>query len=141
MTIAQLEKSWKAGKPDAMYLFYGEEEFLRADMLQRAIDSFIPDPSLHSFNYDQLSGNDHKIAEVIQCAKNYPVMTEIRVVICREAEKIFKTRTGEKVTPKDESRFDVLYEYLDDPNRNTLLSPGVPKKLQTSMSPTALVPA
>jgi len=120
-TIQQTEKAWKAGKPDSIYLFYGEEEYLRAEMLQRAVGTFIPDPSLRSFNYDQLSGNDHKIHDVINCAKNYPVMAEMRVVICREAEKIFKTRTGEKVTPKDESRFDVLYKYLEDPNRNALL--------------------
>jgi DNA polymerase-3 subunit delta len=120
-TIQQTEKAWKAGKPDAIYLFYGEEEFLRADMLGRALDAFIPDISLRSFNYDQLSGNDHKITDVINCAKNYPVMAEMRVVICREAEKIFAVRKGEKVGPKDEGKFDVLYNYLEDPNRNTLL--------------------
>ncbi len=120
-TIQQTEKDWKAGKADSIYLFYGEEEFLRAEMLGRALDTFIPDVSLRSFNYDQLSGNDHKINDVINCAKNYPVMAEMRVVIFREAEKLFKTRTGEKVTPKDESRFDPLYNYLEDPNRNTLL--------------------
>jgi DNA polymerase-3 subunit delta len=120
-TIEQVEKAWRSGKPDSIYLFYGDEEFLRADMLLRSLDTFIPDFSLRSFNYDQLSGNDHKIHDVISCAKNYPVMAEMRIVICREAEKIFKTRTGEKVTPKDESRFDALYAYLEDPNRSTLL--------------------
>ena len=120
-TIQQIEKDWKAGKPDSIYLFYGEEEFLRADMLERAIDTFIPDFSLRSFNYDQLSGYDHKINDVITCAKNYPVMAEMRVVIFREAEKLFAVRKGEKAGPKDESKFDPLYNYLDDLNRNTLL--------------------
>ncbi len=121
MTIQQLEKSLKAGKPDAIYLFYGEEEFLRAEMLERTLDTVISDFSLRSFNYDQLSGYDHKINDVINCAKNYPVMAEMRVVICREAEKIFAVRKGEKVGPKDEGKFDVLYHYLEDPNRSTLL--------------------
>lgn len=121
MTTQQLDKAWRAGKPDAIYLFYGEEEYLRADMLHRALDTFIPDLSLRSFNYDQLSGNDHKINDVVNCARNYPVMAEMRVVICREAEKLLNTRKGEKAGPKDESRFDVLYNYLEDPNRNTLL--------------------
>lgn len=120
-TLQQIEKSWRAGKADAVYIFYGAEEFQRADMLLRAIETFIPDPSLRSFNYDQLSGDDHKIPEVINCAKNYPVMAEMRVVIIRQAEKILKPRKGEKVGPKDESRFDPLYAYLEDPNRNTLL--------------------
>ncbi len=120
-TFQQIEKAWRAGKPDSIYLFYGEEEYLRAEMLGRAIDTFIPDASLRSFNYDQLSGNDHKINDVINCAKNYPVMAEMRVVICREAEKVLSARKGEKAGPKDESRFDVLYNYLEDPNRNTLL--------------------
>ena len=121
MTIQQLEKSFKAGKPDSIYLFYGEEEFLRAQMIEHALDTFISDFSLRSFNYDQLSGYDHKINDVINCAKNYPVMAEMRVVVCREAEKIFAVRKGEKVGPKDEGKFDVLYNYLEDPNRNTLL--------------------
>ncbi|MEI8134901.1 MAG: DNA polymerase III subunit delta [bacterium] len=121
MTIQQLEKSWQSGKPDAIYFFYGEEEFLRSELLTKALDAFIPDFSLRSFNYDQLSGTTHKIADVINCAKNYPVMSDLRVVICTEAEKMLTPRGAEKVTPKDESRFDVLYDYLEDPNRNTIL--------------------
>jgi DNA polymerase-3 subunit delta len=121
MTSQQLEKAWRAGKPDASYLFYGEEEFLRAEMLQRALDTFIPDYSLRAFNYDQLSGNDYKINDVINCAKNYPVMAEMRIVICREAEKLFKTRETGKVKSKDDDSFDQLYKYLEDPNRSTLL--------------------
>jgi DNA polymerase-3 subunit delta len=120
-TIQQIEKAWKAGKPDAIYLFFGEEEFLRADMLGRALDTFIGDVSLRSFNYDQLSGNDHKINDVISCAKNYPVMAEMRVVICREAEKLFKMRETGKAKTKDDDPFDQLYKYLEDPNRSTLL--------------------
>ena len=121
MTIQQLNKAWRAGKPDAVYLFYGEEEFLRAEMLQRAIDSFIPDFSLSSFNYDQLSGNDVRINDVIHCAKNYPVMAEMRVLICREAEKLFKVVQRASQKKSEDTTFDQLYKYLDDPNRSTLL--------------------
>lgn len=121
MTNQQLDKAWRAGKPDAIYFFYGEEEYLRSEMLQRALDTFIPDVSLRSFNYDQLSGNDFKINDVINHAKNYPVMAEMRVVICREAEKLFKVRETRKVKSKDDDPFDQLYNYLEDPNRSTLL--------------------
>ncbi|MDP4219932.1 MAG: DNA polymerase III subunit delta [Bacteroidota bacterium] len=121
MTTQQLEKSWRAGKPDSIYLFYGEEEFLRSEMLQRAVDTFIPDASLRSFNYDQLFGNDFKINDVINHAKNYPVMAEMRVVICRDAEKLFKVRESEKSKRKDDDTFDLLYKYLEDPSRSTLL--------------------
>jgi DNA polymerase-3 subunit delta len=121
MTIQQLEKNWKSGKPDAVYLFYGEEEFSRSEFLNRALDTFIPDVSLRSFNYDQLSGNEHKVNDVTSCAKNYPVMAEMRVVICRESEKLFKTRDSEKSKKKDDDPFSLLYDYLDDPNRSTLL--------------------
>src|SRR5437899_2666108 len=105
MTIQQLEKTWKSGKPDAIYLFYGEEEFFRSEMLARSLDIFIPDASLRSFNYDRLSGSDHDVNEVLNCAKNYPVMAEMRVVICRDADKLFKAPGSEK---KDDDRFDLL---------------------------------
>ena len=118
MTIQQLEKTWRSGKPDAIYLFYGEEEFSRSEMLTRALDIFISDPSLRSFNYDQLSGGDHDFNEVLNCAKNYPVMADMRVVICRDAEKLFKVRDTGK---KNDDKFDLLYAYLKDPNRSTLL--------------------
>jgi DNA polymerase-3 subunit delta len=121
MTIQQLEKNWRAGKPDSVYLFYGEEEFSRSEMLERAVDTFLPDISLRSFNYDRLSGSEHKINDVINYAKNYPVMAEMRVVVCREAEKLFKVRDIDKSKKKDDDTFDLLYAYLEDPNRNTLL--------------------
>ncbi|MFI5264044.1 MAG: DNA polymerase III subunit delta [Candidatus Kapaibacterium sp.] len=121
MTIQQIEKSWKSGKPDAIYLFYGEEEFLRSEMLERALDTFLSDISLRSFNYDHLSGNDLKINDVLAHAKNYPVMAEMRVVICRDAEKLFKVRESDKSKKKEDDPFDLLYKYLDDPNRSTLL--------------------
>jgi DNA polymerase-3 subunit delta len=121
MTIQQLEKSWQAGKPDAIYLFYGEEEFSRSEMLNRALDTFIPDVSLRSFNYDRLSGSEHKLPDVINAAKNYPVMADMRLVICRDAEKLFKVRDVEKSKKKEDDPFDLLYKYLEDPNRSTLL--------------------
>jgi DNA polymerase-3 subunit delta len=121
MTLQQIEKSWKAIKPDAIYLFYGEEEFLRSEMLERALDTFLPDVSLRSFNYDHLSGNDLKINDVLNHAKNYPVMADMRVVICRDAEKLFKLREPSKSKKKEDDPFDLLYKYLEDPNRSTLL--------------------
>ena len=121
MTIQQIEKSWKSGKPEAIYLFYGEEEFLRTEMLARVLDTFLSDISLRAFNYDQLSGNEHKLPDVINAAKNYPVMADMRVVICRDAEKLFKIREADKSKKKEDDPFDLLYKYLDDPNRSTLL--------------------
>jgi len=121
MTIQQLEKNWKSGKPDAVYLFYGEEEFSRSEMLNRALDTFLSDVSLRAFNYDQLSGDEQKLPDLINAAKNYPVMAEMRVVICKNAEKLFKTRDPEEVEEEGRRSLQLLYDYLEDPNRNTLL--------------------
>lgn len=43
-----LKADWKKGKSYPVYLFYGEEEFLRHEALDLAIETFVPEPSTRS---------------------------------------------------------------------------------------------
>lgn len=119
MTYQQLEKQWRSGKADSVYLFYGEEEFLRTELIRKAIDLFLPDASLRSFNLDQFDGAESRLVDVLASAKAYPVMAEARVIICRNFEKFF-VRRG-KTDDADSPKNALIADYLEDPNRSTLL--------------------
>jgi DNA polymerase-3 subunit delta len=115
MTYAALKADWKKGKTVPVYLFYGEEEFLRREALDLAVETFVPDVATQSFNYDQLYGSDVKVTDVLGCCASFPVMAERRLVVVREADKLFRSRSKEE---KSEDPFRV---YLAKPNFDTIL--------------------
>jgi DNA polymerase-3 subunit delta len=117
MTAAQIEKAWRSGKADAVYFFYGEEEFLRDELIRKSVDLLLPDVALRSFNLDEFDGTENKLGDIIKAAKAYPVMTETRLVICRNTEKLFTARSDERKQEENE----LIGGYLEDPNRSTIL--------------------
>ncbi|HYM20340.1 MAG TPA: DNA polymerase III subunit delta [Candidatus Kapabacteria bacterium] len=117
MTASQIEKAWRAGKADTVYFFYGEEEFLRDELIRKSVDLLLPDAALRSFNLDEFDGIDATLGEVLSSARAYPVMAESRLVICRNTEKLFTARSDERKQEENEA----IGAYLDDPNRSTVL--------------------
>ena len=117
MTSIQIEQAWKSGRADAVYFFYGEEEFLRDELIRKAADLLLPDVALRSFNLDEFDGAESKLHQVFSAAKAYPVMTDARLVICRNTEKFFTARSEERKKEENE----MVSAYLEDPNRSTIL--------------------
>ncbi len=116
LSYQQIEKNWRSGRADAVYFFYGEEEFLRDELIRKSVELLLPDASLRSFNLDQFDAAECKLGDVLRAAKAYPVMAEVRLVICKNLERFFSGRGGKK-TGDD----NPLAEYLDEPNRSTVL--------------------
>lgn len=125
MTPKQVTNSWRKGKTDAVYLFHGEEEFLRSEAITEAINTFLPDPGMRSFNLDIMYGNETKISNVIQCANGLPVMADKRIVIIRDADKLwrFKTDDDDDEGSKGKDHPDVIatINYIKAPNFDTIL--------------------
>jgi DNA polymerase III subunit delta len=125
MTIKQIISDWRKGKADPVYLFYGDEEFLRNEALNEVVNAFLPDPAMRSFNLDQFYGNETKISTVIQCASGFPVMNERRVVIVRNAEKLYRFRDSddddEGSKGKDHPDVIATINYLEKPNFDCIL--------------------
>jgi DNA polymerase-3 subunit delta len=125
MTPKQVTDAWRKGKADAVYLFFGEEEFLRSEAITEAIGTFLPDPGMRSFNLDIMYGNETKIANVIQCANGLPVMADKRVVIIRDADKLWRFRTDgdddEGSKGKDHPDVIATINYIKSPNFDTIL--------------------
>lgn len=115
MTYAALKADWKKGKAVPVYLFHGEEEFLRREALDLALETFVPDVATRSFNYDVFYGAESKVTDVLGCCASFPVMAERRLVIVRDADKLFKSRS------KEEKNDDPFRAYLAKPNFDTVL--------------------
>jgi DNA polymerase-3 subunit delta len=122
MTFEEVEKNWKAGKAKPVYLFHGEEEFLRSELLHQAPALFVPDEGTRSFNFDLLYGAETNLQNVLSLAQSYPVMAERRLLIIREADKIMKSKaTSTSKSKKGAKSEDLLSNYLASPQPETIL--------------------
>jgi DNA polymerase III subunit delta len=120
--IDQILKSWKAGKPASVYVFHGEEDFLRSELLHVTPDLLVPDEATRSFNFDQLYGSETTLGDVLTMAAGYPMMADRRLVIVREAEKILRAKpAGATTSRKKKTAEDPLQNYLDRPNPDCVL--------------------
>jgi DNA polymerase III subunit delta len=122
MTFEEVEKNWKAGKAKPVYVFHGEEEFLRSELLHTAPALFVPDEGTRSFNFDLLYGAETNLQNVLSLAQSYPVMADRRLLIVREADKIMKAKTAAAAKSKKGAKSeDLLANYLASPQPETVL--------------------
>lgn len=80
----------QANKVLPVYLLCGEENFLIEGTLKQMIDHLLT-PEMRDFNLSFLEGADIPIREILTQADIYPVMSEWRVVVVRDAP-FFKTQ-------------------------------------------------
>ncbi len=120
----ELLKQWKTGKFRPVTVLHGEEEFLRGELLREAPAIVVPDESTRSFNCDILYGSETTIDQVISLARAYPMMSERRLIVVREAERILRSKpagTATKSRKKSAQNEDPLLQYLNQPNPDTIL--------------------
>lgn len=65
----EILKRWKSGDGHPVWVFHGEEEFLRSELLAKAPDLFVPDASTRSFNCDVLYGAETSMEQVIKIGR------------------------------------------------------------------------
>jgi DNA polymerase-3 subunit delta len=137
MISDSIEKTWRAGKPKPVYVFHGEEEFLRSELVALAADALLPDESTRSFNFDLLYGADTNIGSIVSMAQGYPMMAERRMVIVREAEKVLRAKPAGSTGrgKKKQSNEDPLLAYLERPNPDCVVIFDMPKLGAKNQSP------
>lgn len=91
-------------------LFYGEEDFLIDECVRGVIESLL-DEGMKAFNLDVLSGSKADMKEVLALASAFPMMSERRVVVVKEFEKLNADDAGKE-------RFTA---YLENPLESTCL--------------------
>lgn len=95
-----------------VYFFQGDEPFY-IDRLVKHIEENAIDAGLRDFNQVVLYGKDTDLPTVINHAKGFPMMSERKVVIIKEAQEL----AGLDKEPGDK----FLSPYLDNPQPSTIL--------------------
>ncbi len=106
MTTKQLQQQLAAHKYYPVYLLFGEEEYFINQYVELIAESALSsgDPS---FNLDTFYGSEAQAADVAGAANAFPVMSDRRVVILKEADKLANT--------------DPLPGYIQSPSPDTVL--------------------
>ena len=72
-----------------VYLFYGKENYLKEDIFKKLRNRLI-DPAYRELNYKVFYGEKLSINEVINDLETLPMISEHKLVVIKEAEKINK---------------------------------------------------
>ncbi len=87
MTFDGLREDLARGRFSPVYLFHGEEDFLLGEAVEVVVATALS-PADRSFNLDILYGNDLDARTAISHASTFPMNTDRRVVIVRDADKL-----------------------------------------------------
>jgi DNA polymerase III subunit delta len=96
-------------------LMFGEEEYLIESDYERLINSIIPDRS-KEFDFEVYDGEDAKLMKVVDSCLSFPFMSDKRVVVVKDFEKMIPTATS-----KIDKELLSFKKYMDSPQPTTLL--------------------
>lgn len=85
----------KAKKFPSIILIFGDEEFLVEKSLDKLLTELIKDEN-DKYNYDNLNQSESSLANIVDIADAFPMMSERRVVVVKNFDKFFKGRTSKK---------------------------------------------
>ena len=103
----------KSGNLKQIYLFYGEESYLRRQYLKRFKKALVNDDD--EMNYHYYEGNDTSVSEFIDVAETLPFFADRRVIIW-ENSGLFKAGTN-----KNKASIDKISEYLKNVPASTMI--------------------
>ena len=102
--IVTLKEQLNMGKLQKLYLFYGEEEYLKEHYIQKIFD-MVPDGGLEEFNRIKIEGTaNYNIYD--DAFEGMPMMTDKRILFIRDSNIFIIQRKGGLVPPnEDEKKF------------------------------------
>ena len=106
-----------------VYFLIKKEPFF-IDTIANFIEKNILDDSEKEFNQAVLYGGETNILQVISEAKSYPMMSNYRVVIVKEAQNMKDIVPKEKTTSlkeEKEEKKNPFEAYLNNPQKSTVL--------------------
>ena len=115
--LINLKKQLKEGRLSPLYLFYGEEEFLRETYVRRVAE-LVPDGGFPEFNHIKLEGADIPLSEYDDAWESFPMMTDKKLIHIKNSG-IFKPRSKgseDASTPQEKKEFweEKFKRILDD---------------------------
>ncbi|MBR4723971.1 MAG: DNA polymerase III subunit delta [Clostridia bacterium] len=92
-----LKKQLKSGKTGNLYLFFGEETFIK-DSYVKYMQNLVPDDGFSDFNKVFIDGKDAEFDRIDDAIDSFPVMAERKVIVIKDSG-IFKSKIagGEEV--------------------------------------------
>lgn len=91
--IAELKKELSQEKLRPLYLFYGEESYIKRTYEQK-IAQMVPDGGFPEFNCLKFEGTDTALSDYDDAWESFPMMTDKKLIIIRDC-KIFKKANEE----------------------------------------------
>lgn len=99
-----------------VYLLMGEVPYFIDKISDYFQDCFFEDEGMKDFNQQVVYGKDVKVEDLVSMAKEYPIMSDYRLLIVKEAQDLQKTPGS-----RDADLFAPLTKYLQQPQKQTLL--------------------
>lgn len=87
MTHEDIIRNVRSGKVAPVYCLMGEEDYYIDKLSDFLIDALLK-PEERDFNLDVVYGMDTTVNDVIELARAYPLMSERRLVVVREAQSM-----------------------------------------------------
>ena len=91
--ITELKNELAQGKLRPVYLFYGEEGYIKRTY-EKKITELVPDNGFPEFNHLKFEGTDTTLTEYDDAWESFPMMTDKKLIIIRDS-KIFKKANEE----------------------------------------------
>lgn len=106
--IDALDGAVARGTPDPVYLFHGDNDFLKEEKLRDVVER-LSDPSTRDFNLDTFRGAETDAGQLSQALDALPMIAARRVVVIREFSALKKDARS------------ALDRYLANPSRETVV--------------------
>lgn len=90
--LMELKRQIKEDRLKPLYLFYGEEEYLKEFYTLR-IEEKLPDGGFPEFNRIKLEGSDIPFSEYDDAWESFPMMTDRKLILIKDSG-IFKLKKG-----------------------------------------------
>lgn len=87
MNYQQFLMNLEGGRISPLYLFSGQEEFLKEEVVKRLRD-FLLAPGTIDLNYHLFYGKEDSGARIVEAASTLPFMSEKRLVVVKEGERL-----------------------------------------------------
>lgn len=92
--LQQLKAAIRAKQPEKLYIFYGEEAFLRRHYLQQ-LRKAVLDELTESFNFHRFNGEKFDVRDFADAVENLPMMAERTLVVAEDID-LFKRNEDER---------------------------------------------
>ena len=82
--LLKLKRDLKGGKTENLYLFYGEESYLK-ELYTERIKKLVPDNGFPEFNYMKFEGPDTELSELDSAWESFPMMAEKKLILIKDS--------------------------------------------------------